>query len=116
MEDEPIVAMMLEDMLSELGMIVLGPEASLQDGLIAAENEVFDVAILDMNLNGQRSDPIADLLAANAVPFIFATGYDFGEQRHAGVELIRKPYRQDELVAALGRALQLEPVRRPVGH
>lgn len=115
-EDEPIVAMMLEDMLSDLGMIVLGPEVSLKDGLLAARDKIFDVAVLDMNLNGQRSDPIADLLTANAVPFIFATGYDLHELRHGNVELIEKPYRQDQLVAALARALMQTTLRPPIGR
>ena len=69
-EDEPIVAMMLEDMLAELGCELVGSAANVEDGLRLAEAGGFDLALLDVNLNGRRSDPIAQLLAPNATPFV----------------------------------------------
>src|ERR1700690_275360 len=75
-EDEMIVAWLLEDMLAELGCAVLGPAASVNQALAIIEAEAIDVAVLDVNLNGQMSYPIADALAARGLPFVFVTGYD----------------------------------------
>ncbi|MGH6802405.1 MAG: response regulator [Methyloceanibacter sp.] len=75
-EDENLVALLLEDMLAELGHTVVGPVARLDKALEAAQEEAFDVAILDVNINGEESYPIAEVLAARGIPFIFSTGYD----------------------------------------
>jgi CheY-like chemotaxis protein len=75
-EDENLVALLLEDMLAELGHMVVGPVARLDKALETAQREAFDVAILDVNINGEESYPIADALAARGIPFVFSTGYD----------------------------------------
>ncbi len=75
-EDENMVALLLEDFLAELGHTVVGPVARLDKALETAQREAFDIAILDVNINGEESYPIADALAARGIPFIFATGYD----------------------------------------
>lgn len=102
LEDEPIVAMMLEDMLIELGYDVFGPAATLQEGLAMAGEGGFDVAVLDININGQRSDAVARALDAQGKRYTFATGYgSAGLPDCACQGVIQKPYTLDQLAAAL---------------
>jgi CheY-like chemotaxis protein len=77
-EDEYLVAMLLENMLAELGHSVVGPVARLKKALELAEREPIDMAILDVNINGEQAYPIADALAARNIPFVFSTGYGSG--------------------------------------
>jgi len=76
-EDEAMVAMMLEDMLADLGCIVVDVAGSLTDGLVMVDKASFavDVAVLDVNLGGEKVYPVAEKLAAKSVPFMFSTGY-----------------------------------------
>jgi CheY-like chemotaxis protein len=106
-EDEMLVAMMLEDMLTDLGCTVVATAGRVPEALKAIEAEAPDVAILDMNLNGERTDGLADTLAARGIPFAFATGYGVQqiEQPHRARPLIAKPFQQSELEAALRKAL-----------
>ena len=107
-EDEAIIAMTAEDMLEELGCTLAGTAATLGQALAAAERGGFDLALLDINLNGADSGPVADLLRVNRVPFVFTTGYG-SAGRGAGHEeapLVTKPYRAPDLRAAMERALE----------
>lgn len=106
-EDEPVVAMCLEDMLEALGCETIGPASRLAEGLALVEAGGFDAAILDINLGGERSTPIAQALRDRGVPFAFASGYGappegFGD----GVPMIEKPYREAQVAGALERLLQ----------
>lgn len=74
-EDESLVAMFLEDVLEDLGHRMLGPYSRVDAALAAVGSEEFDVAILDVNVNGQAIFPVADAIAARDIPFIFSTGY-----------------------------------------
>ena len=103
-EDEFIVAAMLDNILTGLGAVVVGPAYRLGDGLRLAKEEAIDVAILDVNIEGERSDAIADTLAARSIPVVLATGYGDGEAKH-GVEVLTKPYTPQMLTAALVRAV-----------
>ena len=105
-EDEALVAEMIVDMLVGLGAAVIGPASTFAMALALAESEGIDAAVLDINLRGERVDPIADRLKARGVPVLFATGYGVA----AGVycrdaPVIDKPYTQERLVSALMRAL-----------
>ncbi len=101
-EDEPLVAMMIEDMLTDLGYTVVGPAMQLADGLRLAETAQFDAAVLDINLNGARSFPVADVLQARGIPFLFATGYGGGEALEGRQEpVIQKPYQMERLAEML---------------
>jgi CheY-like chemotaxis protein len=73
-EDELMIRMLLEDMLGELGYTVAAEAARIEEALEAAKNADFDIAILDVNLNGQPISPVADALVARGMPFVFATG------------------------------------------
>jgi len=109
-EDELLVAMEMEQQMRELGCVVLGPAATLDAALRLAEVEAgrIDAAVLDVNLGGQRSFPLAETLSAAGIPVIFATGYSElpdGLVAGEGRALLRKPLGDGELGAALARML-----------
>jgi CheY-like chemotaxis protein len=105
-EDEFIVAAMAADMLTELGATVIGPANTIAKALDLAKTCVIDAAVLDVNMNGDRIDPVAELLRAGRVPMVFATGYGACpfESAHE-VPILDKPYTQEQLATALVRAL-----------
>ena len=101
-EDEPVVAMCLEDILEGFGCITIGPASRLAEGLALALAGGLDAAILDINLGGERSTAIAEALRLQAVPFAFASGYGAcPDGFEDDAPLIEKPYRDAEVVAAL---------------
>ncbi|PZW44915.1 response regulator receiver domain-containing protein [Humitalea rosea] len=102
-EDEALVAMLVEDALLDAGAEVLGPVRSVPEALALMAKQVPDAAVLDVNLDGVPSTPIADALAAAGVPFIVATGYgiDGLPPGHAGVLVLAKPYDPVALTQAL---------------
>ena len=105
-EDEAMIAMLAEDMLEMAGCTLAGIASTLAEGLAAAQRDDFDVAMLDMNLDGENSGPIADALAARGKPFIFTTGYgsDGVPDRHSGQKVCAKPYVLADLHTALLQA------------
>ena len=106
-EDEAIIAMTAEDMLDELGCITVASVSTLTEALAAAQRGGFDFALLDVNLNGTESLPVAALLKQAGLPFVFTTGYGSvvrGEE-HADAPLVTKPYRTRDLGAAIAKAL-----------
>ena len=108
-EDEMMVAMLLQDMLADLGCAVVGPAARVGQALAMIEAVgVLDAAVLDVNLNGQRSYPVADVLAARSVPFVFATGYgeDSLMNGYRSFPLLQKPFKQSELGDTLAKLLR----------
>lgn len=107
-EDETMIAMLVEDMLRDLGCAVVGPAHGLDAALALAEGgEAIDAALLDVNLSGQPVFPVADALRARGVPMIFATGYGESGLREidAGAPVLQKPFRAADLARALGEAL-----------
>jgi CheY-like chemotaxis protein len=106
-EDEAIIAFAVEDMLAELGCEVVGPAARLDEAEELAGSAQIDAAILDINLNDDRSYPVASRLQQRGVPFVFASGYDESGLAWSGpkAELLAKPYRKDQIEAALRRML-----------
>ena len=104
-EDEVLVGIMVEEMLRELGCEVVALSSHLDQALRLAESGSFDFAVLDINLSGVMSFPVADFLAGRGVPFLFATGYGGRTlpERHAGAVILPKPFSLDELRAALVR-------------
>lgn len=103
-EDEPIVAMCLEDVLAELGCDVIGPVGRVSEAMELAENESFDAAILDINLGGENCEPIAAKLQTRAIPFAFASGYGVGPDGFTA-PLISKPYRAVDVLSVLRQLL-----------
>ena len=99
-EDEMLVLMNIEDMLADLGCESVTAAATVDQAMALIEAQVFDAAMLDMNLNGTKSFPIADKLAALGVPFVFSTGYSAQDMRTGYQDrvLLKKPIRYQELV------------------
>jgi CheY-like chemotaxis protein len=94
-EDEAMVAMIIEDTLNDLGCEILGPMSSIERALAAAQTtERIDGAFLDVNLRGELVYPVAEALEARGVPFAFVTGY--GEQgiaeRFRSAPVLTKPF------------------------
>jgi CheY-like chemotaxis protein len=92
-EDESLVAMMMGEVLRELGFSVIGPCATAAEAAATIDSTDVSAAILDVNLDGELVYPVADLLAARNIPFAFITGY--GEEslspRYANVPVLQKP-------------------------
>jgi len=104
-EDEVIIAMMLEDMVTDLGGIPVGPATTKEYGMKLAEDELLDAAILDVNLGDYPSTDIADILARRNVPFILATGYGAGTSNAHGVPVLQKPYLVADLESTFTKIL-----------
>jgi DNA-binding response OmpR family regulator len=101
-EDEALIAMMLEDMLIDLGFDVVGPALTFENALRLARSEDYDCAILDVNLGSHRSYPIADAVAARGLKLLFASGYDSPAGEWTGAAgTIRKPFDKHALATVL---------------
>ena len=106
-EDESAVLMLMEDMLSDLGVCEVVSAMGLAEALPLAQTLELTFAVLDVNLGEERSFPVAQALRARGVPFFFATGYGSSgiEGDFVGSTVLKKPFRQAELVAAIDRTL-----------
>jgi len=107
-EDEAMVAMMIEDMLQELGCVLAGCAGTLRGALakVHALSE-FDIAVLDVNLGGEHVYPVADILQGRGVPFVFSTAYGAGNlaERYPESRVLHKPYGPPALASVLTDAL-----------
>jgi CheY-like chemotaxis protein len=103
-EDEPMIRMLLEVMLSELGYTVAAEAAGIEEALEATKNADFDLAILDADLKGQPALPVADALVTRGTPFVFATGYGEVPEPYRGRPMLTKPFQMDGLANAAERA------------
>jgi CheY-like chemotaxis protein len=104
-EDEPMIRMLLEDMLGELGYTVAAEAAGIEEALEATKNADFDLAILDADLNGQPALPVAEALVTRGTPFVFATGYGEVPELYQGRPMLTKPFQMDGLKQMLQSAL-----------
>lgn len=106
-EDEPLIAMMLEDFLETLGHQVAGTCESLEEAMAKLDQDGFDLAILDVQLkDGEQVWPLADRLAERGTPYIIATGghVEPPPERHADAPVLAKPYTIEAIEPALERA------------
>ena len=106
-DDEPLVSMLIEDWLVELGCEVVGPARSVQQGLDIAGTAELDGAILDINLGGNNSYAVAETLERRGVPFAFVTG-DSSVDAEAGFAdpiVLSKPFDFEGVKAVLGKLL-----------
>lgn len=120
LEDELLVAMGLEDMLHDFGCEVVGPYATVGEASARADEGGFDIAVLDVNLRGEFSFRLADVLLAEGVPMVMCSGYAeiaVIPDRFAAVPRLSKPYSDEALRSALLQALlaPAEGTGRPRG-
>lgn len=106
-EDEAIIAMTAEDMLEELGCTVAATATNIEEAFACVAERAFDVALLDINLNGRQSLPVAAALREKGAPFVFTTGYGAAGSGadYADVPLVTKPYQIADLEAAIRQAI-----------
>jgi CheY-like chemotaxis protein len=106
-EDELLVLMMIEDMLADLGCESVVAASTVEKALAAIDAQVIDVAMLDMNLNGDKSPAVAEALVARGIPFTYSTGNGGSKTRdgYRDRPVLKKPFRNEELVEILTRLL-----------
>jgi DNA-binding NtrC family response regulator len=98
-----MVAMMVEQVLTELGLCVVGPYATIEDALQAVRESPVDAAILDINLGGQSVYPLVDFLTTKGVPTAFISGYgvESVDRRYGHIPLMQKPIDRQVLLNLL---------------
>lgn len=101
LEDEPLIAMLLEDILGDLGCIVVGPALDLPAAELLACQERIDAAILDFHVGDRTSLPVAELLQARKIPFVVASGYDDAGVLPGAFGTLNKPFRCENVETAL---------------
>jgi CheY-like chemotaxis protein len=111
-EDDVLISLLLQDMLDELDCYVTATPANLDEALLAARTGTFDLALLDLSLGKRLTYPVADILKARQIPFIFVTGYGSAalDPSHADIAVLAKPFRLEDLQAMIARVV---PTRSP---
>ena len=108
-EDEMMIRMLLEGMLTDLGYTVAAEAGGIDEAVVLAKKGAFDVAVLDVNLNGHQVTPVAEILLERGVPFIFASGY--GQrgvpEDYRAIPTLQKPFQTDALAQAIETAVSL---------
>jgi CheY-like chemotaxis protein len=106
-EDEALVGMLLEDMLEEMGCVVVDLAGTIKQALMRLEaiGDSTDAAILDVNIGGEPVFPVADVLADLGIPFLFASGYGPAgvDGRYKQHIVLTKPYAESALADALAK-------------
>jgi CheY-like chemotaxis protein len=107
LEDEPLIAMLMQDWLAELGCETLGPTGTVQAALALIESQPPDAAILDISLGKQDCYPVADRLQDRAIPFAFATGRAADDivSRHQAAPRLSKPVNFAAVSGVIGKLL-----------
>ena len=102
-EDEPMIRLLLDEMLTDLGYTMAAEAGRLDEALVVAQQGEFDVAILDVNLDGQPVTPVVDVLVERGVPFVFVSGYARRgiPEGHSRAPLLQKPFQSEGLARAL---------------
>ncbi len=105
-EDEPLIAMMLEDFLETLGHQIHASCDNLRDALVQADEDGFDIAILDVNLKGEAVWPVAKRLRERGLPFVLASGghVEPPPAEFSSVPMLEKPYTIDRITPVLEQA------------
>jgi CheY-like chemotaxis protein len=105
-EDEMMIRMLLEGMLEDLGHSVAAEAGGIDEAMMLAKQGEFDVALLDVNLNGQPITPVVEILVERGLPFVFASGY--GQrgvpEAYRASPTLQKPFQVEALAAALAAA------------
>jgi CheY-like chemotaxis protein len=110
-EDESMIRMLLEGMLTDLGHTVAGEAGGIDEAMALAKQAEFDVALLDVNLNGTPITPVVEILIARGLPFVFASGY--GQrgvpEAYRARPTLQKPFQTEALAAAIDAAAPTAP-------
>jgi CheY-like chemotaxis protein len=105
-EDELMIRMLLEGMLTDLGHTVAAEAGSIEEAMTLAKEAEFDIAVLDVNLNGQPITPVVEVLVQRGLPFVFASGY--GQrgvpEQYRSSPTLQKPFQVDALAQAIDAA------------
>jgi CheY-like chemotaxis protein len=107
-EDEVMIRMMVTDMLDELGYTVTAEAGEINEAIRLAQTAFFDLAILDVNVNGKVISPVADLIKARNRPFIFATGYGSSglPEEYRDRPALQKPFQLETLGKMIDAAMR----------
>lgn len=107
-EDEAMIRMMIADMLEELGYSIAAEASNVASALLLARSARFDLAILDVKLDGEMISPVAGVLKASSVPFFFASGYGSPPLPEAfqGYLTLQKPFQIEGLARAISETLK----------
>jgi DNA-binding response OmpR family regulator len=106
-EDEAMLAMMLDDTLSDAGGVVIGPAGTVKAALDLLGEEVVDCALLDVKLHDGNSVPVAEALAALGIPYVVTSGYDhIPEEYNNGARILRKVFMPEEVIEAIADVLR----------
>ena len=111
-EDEVMIRMMVADMLEELGHSVAAEAGDINEAVKLAQSTDFDLAILDVNVNGKVITPVAELINARHRPFIFATGYGSSglPEEYRDRPALQKPFQLETLAQMINNTLKSAPV------
>ena len=110
-EDEYLVASLIEEILETAGCIVTGPIPRLAEAVDVADRERCDAAVLDVNLAGERIYPVADILSRRNIPFVFVTGYGVLPGEYANRPRLCKPFKMVDLLDTLSDIVKSAPPR-----
>ena len=104
-EDEGLIALLLEELMERMGYDVVAVSSTLEEAVERARTVSVDFAMLDINLNGKESFPVAEVLRGRGIPFLFATGYGDSAlaSDHADALVVEKPFSRDALRRALDK-------------
>jgi CheY-like chemotaxis protein len=107
-EDEVMIRMMVADMLQELGYSVAAEAGEINEAIRLAQSAEFDLAILDVNVNGKVISPVADLISARNLPFIFATGYGSSglPEEYRDRPALQKPFQIETLARVIDNTMK----------
>ena len=110
-EDEMLILMMIEDMLADLGCESVAVASKVGPAISLIEGQEFDAAMLDLNLNGVESYPVADALTVRDVPYFFSTGNSLTDMKdgYRDQDVLKKPFTFEQLSSMLSRSLLRPP-------
>jgi DNA-binding response OmpR family regulator len=102
-EDDPYIALALEETLVEFGLVIAGMARSVDEAVRICRGDGIDLALLDVNLGHEKIDPVADTLAARGCPFVFTTGCGRAglPEAHLHHAMVEKPFYVEEILTAL---------------
>lgn len=112
-EDESLVAMLLETILEDMECVPIGPVSNIDEGeAMARDTAGLDAALLDVNVAGRQVFPVAEVLKARGVPFVFSTGYGEGglPEEWRGAVTVQKPFTEAAIRDALMKAMGVAQV------